>query len=319
MGGHGGLNILPQKRWNVYNFDNREKVRKDEEAAAKDEQIKREQSRKQDTELRLQHLRQSRGLLPPSTSSSAPPDPKPEPKEEANSKHINLFEGIRIFDPASESVKKDVDKSELVLGNELRRGLKKMRKEAAEEPKPVLPEDEKYRLGYGVAGKGVKLPWYMDNSRKQQLKDDDAVRGRVDNDDDDDSEMVSRKRKKKSVEELREERLKREAREKERERALLRPKGSFAHNDRGGGGGGYSSKTKSKHINLFEGIRIFDLLVVKMDNKNNKSELVLGSELRRGRKKMKEAAEEPMEMINPTDPMMLQEKAEPAKFALVIA
>jgi len=23
MGGHGGLNILPQKKWNVYNYDNR--------------------------------------------------------------------------------------------------------------------------------------------------------------------------------------------------------------------------------------------------------------------------------------------------------
>lgn len=33
-GGHGGLNILPQKSWHVYNFDAREKVRKDEEAAA---------------------------------------------------------------------------------------------------------------------------------------------------------------------------------------------------------------------------------------------------------------------------------------------
>ena len=30
MGGHGGLNILPQKRWNVYRRDNREKVENDE-------------------------------------------------------------------------------------------------------------------------------------------------------------------------------------------------------------------------------------------------------------------------------------------------
>lgn len=30
MGGHGGLNILPQKKWNVYNWDNRIKVSKDE-------------------------------------------------------------------------------------------------------------------------------------------------------------------------------------------------------------------------------------------------------------------------------------------------
>ena len=29
MGGHGGLNILPQKRWNVYNRDNKAKVEKD--------------------------------------------------------------------------------------------------------------------------------------------------------------------------------------------------------------------------------------------------------------------------------------------------
>jgi uncharacterized protein (DUF885 family) len=30
MGGHGGLNILPQKRWNVYNRDNKEKVERDQ-------------------------------------------------------------------------------------------------------------------------------------------------------------------------------------------------------------------------------------------------------------------------------------------------
>ena len=29
-GGHGGLNILPQKSWNVYNFDNRLIVEQDE-------------------------------------------------------------------------------------------------------------------------------------------------------------------------------------------------------------------------------------------------------------------------------------------------
>lgn len=29
MGGHGGLNILPQKKWNVYNHDNRAIVEKD--------------------------------------------------------------------------------------------------------------------------------------------------------------------------------------------------------------------------------------------------------------------------------------------------
>ncbi len=34
MGGHGGLNILPQKKWNVYNWDNRQIVDKDKQIHA---------------------------------------------------------------------------------------------------------------------------------------------------------------------------------------------------------------------------------------------------------------------------------------------
>ncbi|KAL8266467.1 hypothetical protein R6Q59_003811 [Mikania micrantha] len=229
MGGHGGLNILPQKRWNVYNFDNREKVRKDEEAAAKEEQLKREQSRKRDTEFRIEQLRQARGLASASASSSgqsiavtAQPLLSPAPEPEQKSRHINLFEGIRFLDPVE-----IVDKSKGESGDEKRKGFKRMKKEA-EAPKVVLPEDEKYRLGYGVAGKGVKLPWYMEK-RPHDAK-------AVDNGDDCDSETVAKSSRKKSVEELREERLKREGREKERERALLRQKGrhsALVQNDRG--------------------------------------------------------------------------------------
>lgn len=192
MGGHGGLNILPQKRWNVYNFDNREKVRKDEEAAAKEEQIKREQSRKRDAEFRIEQLRQARGLASPTLS-------KPEPKK---SNHINLFEGIKIFDPVDEK----------------RGKFKKLKKE--EPPKVVLPEDEKYRLGYGLAGKGVKLPWYL----AKPSGDDEASNGNVVVED----EMGKGRGEssgKKSLEELREERFKRERRETERERELLLAKG----------------------------------------------------------------------------------------------
>ncbi|KAL6962432.1 hypothetical protein U1Q18_037390 [Sarracenia purpurea var. burkii] len=84
MGGHGGLNILPQKRWNVYNYDNRERVRQDEEAAAREEQLKREQSQKRDTEFRLEKLLQARGLAPPSL-------PGPESESESKLNHINFF------------------------------------------------------------------------------------------------------------------------------------------------------------------------------------------------------------------------------------
>lgn len=58
MGGHGGLNILPQKKWNVYNRDNREKVEKDKRIA---EEKKRESERKMnesDAQSRYDKLRE---------------------------------------------------------------------------------------------------------------------------------------------------------------------------------------------------------------------------------------------------------------------
>ncbi|XP_027181509.1 leukocyte receptor cluster member 1 [Coffea eugenioides] len=230
MGGHGGLNILPQKRWNVYNYENREKVRRDEEAAAKEEQLQREQSRKRDAELRLEQLRRARGLSNTSTSTStaeaiavAQADEKPasvELKSESDSKHMNLFEGIRIFDP--------IDEVSEVSRDEKKEKNKRVKKE---EVRVVTAEDEKYRLGYGLVGKGVKLPWYMakpggDFADQKMVADENHDYGgklefgrRKDrNNVGADSEGS---KKKKSLEELREERLKREKREKERERALL--------------------------------------------------------------------------------------------------
>ncbi|CAL1401491.1 unnamed protein product [Linum trigynum] len=211
MGGHGGLNILPQKRWNVYNFDNREKVRKDEEAAAKEEQLKREQARKRDTEFRIEQLRTARGLAPitkpPAEPAAVGAPAKPSEPEEVkdDGRHINLFEGIRIFDPIMKPVEKE--------GNSERDGGHKKKKMKKEEVRVVTAEDEKYRLGYGLAGKGVKLPWYLEKRKGKVEEDEDSPSGKKD--------MERKKSGKKTVEELREERLKREKREKERQRAVL--------------------------------------------------------------------------------------------------
>ncbi|KAL3362076.1 hypothetical protein AABB24_014766 [Solanum stoloniferum] len=213
MGGHGGLNILPQKRWNVYNFDNREKVKRDEEAAAKEEQLKQEQSRKRDSEYRLEQLRQARGLsssAAPSSSSSShvkkssseqkSPEEKPGKKD---SNHINLFEGIRIFDPVKA---KDEEKD----------GRDKKRAKKEQPPRVITPEDEKYRLGYGIVGKGTKLPWYLEKPKEDSSEKSDE--------DNDYSRPVKKSNGKKTVEELRQERLERERKEKGRERALLMEK-----------------------------------------------------------------------------------------------
>lgn len=45
MGGHGGLNILPQKSWNVYGRENRLKVARDEAQHAEEEKLRIEKQR----------------------------------------------------------------------------------------------------------------------------------------------------------------------------------------------------------------------------------------------------------------------------------
>lgn len=57
MGGHGGLNILPQKSWNVYNYDCREKVEKDEREHAEKEAKKRNLRLDGEFETRLGSLK----------------------------------------------------------------------------------------------------------------------------------------------------------------------------------------------------------------------------------------------------------------------
>lgn len=204
MGGHGGLNILPQKRWNVYNYENREKVRRDEEAAAKEEQLKREQSRKRDSEFRLEQLRVARGLAPLTIADDEPAESEEKPG------HINLFDGIKIFDPIKVLENEEFDGSE-----KQKKKQKKMMKKEEVQKKAVTAEDEKYRLGYGVAGKGTKLPWYL--KRPSDIVD-------VESNGSSSSTGVEKsmnKNGKKTLEELREERLRREKKEKERERALM--------------------------------------------------------------------------------------------------
>ena len=48
---------MPKKSWNVWNYDNREKVRRDEEQARADEEEKRRRADAADQEARVRLLR----------------------------------------------------------------------------------------------------------------------------------------------------------------------------------------------------------------------------------------------------------------------
>jgi len=146
MGGHGGLNILPQKSWNVYGRKQRERVRRDEEQLEREQ---REEAARKEEEEKAKRLRALRGE-------------KEEEEEEKESgrerrveslyenKHVNFFE-----------------EHEKALAS-LERKQKAKKSE----------EDEGNRLG--GSGTHLRQPWYAKADASFYGDEDDD-----DNDDDD--------------------------------------------------------------------------------------------------------------------------------------
>ncbi|GAQ88071.1 hypothetical protein KFL_003980060 [Klebsormidium nitens] len=214
MGGHGGLNILPQKSWHVYNYEAREKVRRDEEAHAAEEQNQRDRQLQVEGELRRRklldkakkrHRNEDNLTGEPArlAANSEPAAPQSNALQTAQpQEHINLFEGVTPPEP----VKK---------GSRTAVGSLKAEAEGA-------AEDAKHRLGYGcVSGvDGVAKPWYLkksgleqDTPEKREEKSVEKPRK--------DAERPPAKSGKKTIEQLRAERVQRENAEKERQRRLM--------------------------------------------------------------------------------------------------
>jgi hypothetical protein len=174
MGGHGGLNILPQKRWNVYNFDNREKVKKDEEEAARKEAVEKEQARQRDAEFRLEKLREAAQAKKRDTNElritegegEGAAQPALENGIEENAgrpQHINLFEGIEVTQPELVTEKQrdgKERKSDIKEGRGRDSFTREYKKMKGQEPKVPGPEDVGYEFGFGLIGKSGKRPWY---------------------------------------------------------------------------------------------------------------------------------------------------------------
>lgn len=170
MGGHGGLNILPQKSWHVYNQDNREKVARDEAKYEAEQKVLREKNRKAESEFRhAALLARVRGApLDAATQSGELPPP---PAEEA---------AAVVAQPALEPpVKHDIMAAKRAVqqpdghfnfwrAEELRESNADTKAdEAAERRKRGNPEtqtsdarfDERFKFAHAMQGKG-NTPWY---------------------------------------------------------------------------------------------------------------------------------------------------------------
>ncbi|KAL3678084.1 hypothetical protein R1sor_021040 [Riccia sorocarpa] len=264
MGGHGGLNILPQKRWNVYNFENREKVKRDEEEAAREEAIRKQKARREETEFKLEKLREAanskrrrveqgstsfeeagndavvvRGTLQDEEIEATTDSERP--------RHINLFseyearekEGHgRVEDRTKERKSGDREKDR-------RREFQDHRDRQLEKKDGKLtgePADEHYRLGYGVSSKNGKKPWYMvksfmvDRTQREEEGTSD-IAPRIDGAE---QKALKSSKSKKSVEELRSERVAREQQEKDKARKVLLSKAGSSYTD------GYSRRSDGR-------------------------------------------------------------------------
>ncbi|GIM03010.1 hypothetical protein Vretimale_7819 [Volvox reticuliferus] len=150
MGGHGGLNILPQKRWNVYNRENRLKVAQDEAKAEKQE----EEARKRHGEAEREHRRQlllrrasggdgSRGEVLGGGELPA-----------ARLEHINFWkeEEAKLQHPENQKQQQDELK---------RRGNPDFYTSDAK-------FDERFALGYGLL---AEKPWYAQAQKPEDCAD----------------------------------------------------------------------------------------------------------------------------------------------------
>eukprot|EP01147_Barroeca_monosierra_P003394 gene3394-6048_t len=151
MGG-GGLRILPHKSWNVWNFENRERVRRDEEQARKDEEERQRRAQKADQESRLGLLRKRAKTDEdiPLTETVSATSVEEHSKKTTNTtstkqqpqKHINFFEDLeKQFKEQEQATEKE----------------KKKKKELEEWQKKV---GALTYLGQTVLDSQGKQPWY---------------------------------------------------------------------------------------------------------------------------------------------------------------
>ncbi|XP_069804689.1 leukocyte receptor cluster member 1 [Dendropsophus ebraccatus] len=225
------MNILPKKSWHVRNKDNVARVRKDEAQAAEEERQRKKRAELAEQEARTDFLRKKARLSLPEASADGS---AVEVRQESG--HINFFD--------------DVEEGKgTTRGNEEYEEEKRKEKERQEKALGILTY-----LGQSAAEAQTNRPWYQEVPARHQEKDksakDEKLKRTLDplnemekyihkktwekkkkHSDKKEHKKAKEKEKDKgapkpSMEQLRQERLKREAAERARAEALLSGKKS---------------------------------------------------------------------------------------------
>ncbi|UKJ89484.1 hypothetical protein MACJ_002735 [Theileria orientalis] len=239
MGGHGGLNILPQKKWNVYRHDRQYQVKFDEhrdiEKKLKEKELKKRESlsdslvelrrraqdvRNRDVEVEHtvkkrkssshKHNRSKISDEKESDDDNKPSETVSKPPEKKSTGHINFFEKEeREAEELKNKRREHLIKSGHYIYNKDSRGPQKINVFVDDENAKVTPDFKKQ-----------PVPWYM------KPKSDVSYYSEKEFKENGSLDVLARESKKyrKSKEELRNERLSRESSERERALALLKSK-----------------------------------------------------------------------------------------------
>jgi hypothetical protein len=237
MGGHGGLNILPQKKWNVYGRENRLRVARDE--AAREEEQARLESRRDvaESEHRLSVLKK-RARLKYGGAASV---------------NLDRWEGSLGKSDTIEREKESLQEPPSISSgpnetNALESGVKNPQRAAEERlerrrrgnPATQTSDarfDQRFRFGAGLAtdGENGHLPWYATSRpllNKTRHRENPAIPGmlvgqvhveRQAHDSDRERKRENKRKQKSSTswDLLRKERLLREEEERKRQAAVL--------------------------------------------------------------------------------------------------
>ena len=219
MGGHGGLNILPQKSWNVYGTKQRARVRRDEENARLEAEANAAEARDEARDERWRALRESGSrpreervhLFEAEERAAMRAEERTRRGEDAGTREDagDAFGGRGVGRNAVKPWYARVRGEEVV--EERSTSLPARARRRREEEEALREKTRRERVASADGGSSVGVSRGTDRREKKARKREKREKRRRDAKDDDGDEIYR----------LRRERLEREGKEAERERALL--------------------------------------------------------------------------------------------------